>query len=187
MAENEDYLEPTSQIFIHMIIGNIREEKGEKVSKLEKLSIKALANRARFTNSDSYNTWHSRWAMSALESTLEEYSDLDAAGTIYRYFWLDFKCVSLKSNQWQYWNMTDQTFSSGNVDLELKRAIENNFVPLLRNIKSNLDASLRRISREKEREELEKRLSNLTKFIKSLKNAAPRAKILKLLREYFYE
>nr|QBK90523.1 MAG: D5-like helicase-primase [Pithovirus LCPAC104] len=144
-------------------------------NKNNNLTIKTLAWHAREDSPTEYIKWHAEWVHKAIEiaSDLTHYS---VAIAIYRYFWLDILCSSVKDKKFfqfigHRWKSMDS-----NSDISLK--ISEDFTKIVHGVKSAINEVLSKSNDENEKKDLPFKDKRLSKLIDNLKNTTYKKNVI---------
>lgn len=97
------------------------------------MTLKTLAWYARLDNPEVYAEWHKEWTMPCMDQALS-IVHADVAKALYRCYWLEFVCASVKNKSWFFfedhkWIRLDQA-------TELKKIISGPFLKMFENLRT---------------------------------------------------
>ena len=88
------------------------------------ITYKTLAWYAREDNPKEYAEWHKEWCRHSMETALD-CDDSHVAEALYRVFWLEFACSSIKGGRWFHFH--DHRWNENDSGVSLRRAISGSF------------------------------------------------------------
>jgi hypothetical protein len=147
------------------------------------LTIKTLAWYAMKDDPDAYGEWHHEWVkpfISKASSCLHS----DVAEALYRYYWLDFTCASLKQSDWyQYKNHRWNNLDSG---ITLRQSLSSDFLKQFEEYRTSLSQQVSQSNDDAIKQTLEIQIKKLATLIQNLKRVNFKQNIMREAMEHFY-
>jgi phage/plasmid-associated DNA primase len=146
------------------------------------LSERTIAWYAKIDKPAKYTRWHNEWKRTSFVKALSSHHN-DVSKALYKCYWLEFACASLKNDWYQYknhkWFKCDQ-------GVALKRKISNEFIKSFEKYRTDLSTLVQQATTDMERSTCEMDIKKVTKLIGRLKDYSFKTNLVKDVMEHFY-
>ena len=148
-----------------------------------KLTVKTLAWFAREDSPDEYRTWHEEWYVPALEKATS-CLDSDVAESLYRVYWLEFACSSLKKSCLHHFkNHIWTKLDNGHT---LRKYISGDFIGIFEHFRTTISVKIQTSVDKRYKDSAEILVKKIGNLINRLKKRTFKNNILLESLEKFY-
>jgi len=139
------------------------------------ITIKTLAWFARMDSPKEYEAWHRKWYYDSLQEATS-CCHTDVAEALYKVYWLDYACSSVKQRITYHFDNNIWLRSDGNH--KLKAELSGGFLHKFEKYRTDISRKINDNSDKKEKESGEIVMKRITMLIKSLKNKTYQSNII---------